>query len=472
MNRFIFPIFFGGILLIAAMCLMLFQQMQTEDVAKADGDNSDDKEISVEATPGGSQATTGMAFALKMMWEDLTGSATVRPKVSLKDLAPSDPEGWFAADYRTADGEEITQTKFSRNPIVKTGTNTLLEDFDDAANGVGNAIVRHYMRGSQRIAFLMYVPDQYNRNTVRGGMMAAISSNISFTSDIIGGGKTDIFALHHGVPFRQADPYSRSGSSGIKVPVDYRVFTADVGRVFIIKILTNASDAAVAEVMKAIPMADLIARLPEPDPHLLISTTFQTYTDDLPREAPAPTIARKAYLLVNTRLDYSVKSKRLLGSMVSGNFKSWEDVFDHHGTALSYPQEIRDLLGPIPELSPLEEVSYTAKGLLEGQTVWTDTEERILSAMWGVHRTAKERKDMDRYIKDGDVLADEVIRLIRLMPETYDAAAATSVALPESTVSASELVIRRGTKIGQGENTFGNCTIELGVRRCVVGGTE
>jgi len=132
MNRFIFPIFFGGILLIAAMCLMLFQQMQTEDVAKADGDNSDDKEISVEATPGGSQATTGMAFALKMMWEDLTGSATVRPKVSLKDLAPSDPEGWFAADYRTADGEEITQTKFSRNPIVKTGTNTLLEDFDDA----------------------------------------------------------------------------------------------------------------------------------------------------------------------------------------------------------------------------------------------------------------------------------------------------------------------------------------------------
>ena len=110
--------------------------------------------------------------------------------------------------------------------------------------------------------------------------------------------------------------------------MDYRVFTADVGRVFIIKILTNASDAAVAEVMKAIPMADLIARLPEPDPHLLISTTFQTYTDDLPREAPAPTIARKAYLLVNTRLDYSVKSKRLLDSMVSGNFKSWEDVFD------------------------------------------------------------------------------------------------------------------------------------------------
>lgn len=472
MNRFIFPIFFGGILLIAAMCLMLFQQMQTKDVAKADGDKSDDKELSVEAAPGGSQAGAGMAFALKMLWEDLTGSATVRPKVSLKDLAPSDPEGWFAADYRTADGEEITQTKFSRNPIAKTGTNSLLEDFDDAANGVGNAIVRHYMRGSQRIAFLMYVPDQYNRNTVRGGMMSVIASNMSFSMDGSGRRMTDIFALHHGVPFKERDPYSRSGSSGIKVPVDYRVFTADVGRVFMIKILTNASDAAVAEVMKAVPMGELIARLPEPDPHLLISTDFQTYTDDLPREAPAPTIARKAYLLVNTRLDYSEKSKRFLDSMVNGNTKTWEDVFKRHGTALSYPQEIRDLLGPMPELRPLEEVSYTAKALLEGQTVWTDTEERILNAMWGTHKSPKERKDIDRYIKDGDVLAGEVIRLIRLMPETYDAAAATAVALPKSSVSASELVIRRGTKIGQGENSFGNCSIELGVRRCVVGGTE
>ena len=301
-------------------------------------------------------------------------------------------------------------------------------------------------------------------------MMAAISENMSFSSS--SGTKTDVFALHHGVPFREASPYSRSGSSGIKVPVDYRVFNADVGRIFMIKILTNASDAAVADVMKAIPMGDLIARLPEPDPHLLISTDFQTYTDDLPREAPAPTIARKAYLLVNTRLDYSEKSKNMLDSMVRGQIKSWDDVYDRHGTALSYPQEIRDLLGPLPALPPSLEVRYTAKALLEGQTVWTDTEERILSAMSSSRGGAKERKDIDRYIKDGDVLADEVIRLIRLMPETYDAAAATAVALPESTVSASELVIRRGTKIGQGENTFGNCTIELGVRRCVVGGTE
>ena len=83
-----------------------------------------------------------------------------------------------------------------------------------------------------------------------------------------------------------------------------------------------------------------------------------------------------------------------------------------------------------------------------------------------------EREDVDRYLTDGEVLSEEVSALIRLLSQTYDAVAVTSPALAPSDVSASELVIRRGTKIGQGENTFGNCKIELGVRRCVVGGSD
>uniref|UniRef100_UPI0040470EEB hypothetical protein n=1 Tax=Yoonia sp. TaxID=2212373 RepID=UPI0040470EEB len=48
----------------------------------------------------------------------------------------------------------------------------------------------------------------------------------------------------------------------------------------------------------------------------------------------------------------------------------------------------------------------------------------------------------------------------------------TSPALAPSNVSATGLVIRRGTRIGQGENTFGYRKIELGVRRCMVGGSD
>ena len=136
MNRFIFPIFFGGILLIAAMALMLFQQMQTEEVAGA-GDKDDEK-VTVATAPSGGG---GMGFALQMMWEDLTGSTTVRPQVDISDLAPPDPEGWYATDYRTTDGEEITKATFSRSPIAKNSTNTILQRFDDAAQGKGLSLI-------------------------------------------------------------------------------------------------------------------------------------------------------------------------------------------------------------------------------------------------------------------------------------------------------------------------------------------
>lgn len=467
MNRFIFPIFFGGILLIAAMCLMLFQQMQSDTVAK-DGEEKDEK-VTVDAAPSGGGSAGGMTFALRMMWEDMTGAATVRPNVDISDLGPRDPEGWFAADYRTKDGEAITQSTFSRSPIAKNTTNSILQRFDDAAQGKGNAIVRSYLRGSQRIAFLMYVPDQFNSNTIRGGIMSTLSSNMSMDFGSSRSRRTDLFALHHGVQFKEASAFSKSVSTGTRVPVDYRVFNANVGGMFKIQILTNASDAAVAEVMRGIPMGALIAKLPEPDPHLLISTDFQTYTPELSREAPGPTIARRAYLLVNTRLDYSTSEKSLLDSMASGNVLGWHNVFERYGTLIGYDPEIVDLLGPLPELTIAETIEYTARALLKSGREWNDVEDRLLSRM--ASRSIQERKDADRHLDDGVVLSEDVIALVRMLPETYDAAAATAAVVVPAEISASELVIRRGTKIGQGE-TFGNCTIELGVRRCVVGATE
>lgn len=464
MNRFIFPIFFGGILLIAAMALMLFQQMQTEEVAGA-GDKDDEK-VTVAAAPSGGG---GMGFALQMMWEDLTGSTTVRPQVDISDLVPPDPEGWYATDYRTKDGEEITKATFSRSPIAKNSTNTILQRFDDAAQGKGNAIARSYLRGSQRIAFLMYVPDQFNTNTIRGGIMSSISNQMSMDFGSTGR-RTEVFALHNGVPIIEAAPFSKNVSSGTRVPVDYRVFNADVGGMFKIQILTNASDASVAEVLESVPMGELIAKLPEPEPQLLISTEFQTYTAELSREVPGPTVARRAYLLVKTRLDYSEDEKSMLNRMADGGIKSWDDAYERYGTLIGYAPEIVDLLGPLPALAPSLQIEYTARALTKTDREWNDTEDRILSGM--ARQRITQRKDVDRYLKDGEVLSEEVIALIRLLPQTYDAVAVTSPALAPSNVSASELVIRRGTKIGQGENTFGNCKIELGVRRCVVGGSD
>ncbi len=462
MNRFIFPILFGGILLVCIFGLMLFQQMGGEIVS--DGASADNSEIETENSRDGS----GIMFALQMMYEDMTGAAVVTPKIDVSGFVPEAPNGWFPTPYKNADGEAITQTTLSRGPIAKNATNTMLMQFDGLARGKGNGFAVTYKRGEQMIAYMMYVPDQFNSRTVRGGIMAAISSNMSAASF---GGSPDTFALHHGVPISAAPSYVRSQSSSENVPVDYRVFNANVGGMFKIKILTNSSYAAVAKVMQAIPMGALIAKLPEPEPHLLISTDFQTRDAELSAEVPvSPSIARRAYMMSKVRLDYSDLDTDLLDDIMDRRVRDWETAFEDHGTALGVEAEIRALLGEMPDLPPSLAVEYNARALKRMDRDWTDNEETILSKM--ARRQITERKHMERYLRDGEHISEEIITLINLLPETYDAASLEEPVIVESPISARDLVIRRGTKIGQGESTFGNCSIEHGVRRCVVGGLD
>jgi len=458
MNRIIVPALFGGILLVAVFCIMLFQQMTTADAQGAEGD---DKTAEVEMKP--SRGDSGLMVALQMMIADLTGSNTVSPDVDISDMTPEAPKGWFATPYVTADGEAITKARFSRSPIAKSTTNSILQQFDDAARGRGNAEVITMKRGKQMMAFLLYVPDQFNTRTVRGGIMASISASVgsmSFESP-------DVFALHHGVPFTQSKQFSKNVSSGAKIPVDYRVFGADVGGMFKIKILTNSSDAAVADLMNNVPVGMMIGMLPEPDPHLLVSTEFQTRSTDLSRDVPGPSVARRAYLLVKTRLDYTPEEKKILNKMVDGYIRTWDDVYEDHGSGIGISADILALLGDAPALHVSKRIEYDARAYLKMDREWSETEDRILSGM--ARQRIQARKDVARYLEDGEEIAEEVIALVRLLPEYYDAAAVQQTTLADSTITAKELVIRRGTSIGQGTSTFGNCKIELGVRRCTVG---
>ncbi|MDG1863124.1 MAG: hypothetical protein P8J02_07970 [Yoonia sp.] len=467
MNRFIFPILFGGILLVATFVLMLFQQM-SGDTETADADKP--KADNVEYANSGNDAAGGMMFALQMMWEDMSGQTTVKPKVDVLGFVPVAPTGWFETPYKTADGEAITQTSLVRTPIAKSSTNTMLMQFDALAQGKGNGFARTYRRGEQSMAFTLYVPDQFNERTIRGGIMAAVSSNMTYFGDF--GKSRDVFALHHGVPILEADGYVSSKGNEDDVPVDYRVFNGDVGGMFKFQILTNSSDAAVANLLRAVPVGEMIALLPDPEPHLLISADFQTRVPEPSTAIPeTPSIARRAYLVKKTRLDFSKNEQDFLHDMSRREIRSWEDVYEDYGTALAISPEIKSLLGPMPELTNSQKIEYTARAYLQTDREWTENEDDILGGM--SRQRIAERKDVDRYLKDGETLADDVIALINLLPETYDAAdASAQTALAESPVTARDLVIRRGTSIGQGEATFGNCKIELGVRRCVVGAVD
>ena len=241
---------------------------------------------------------------------------------------------------------------------------------------------------------------------------------------------------------------------------------------FKFQILTNSSDAAVANLLRAVPVGEMIALLPDPEPHLLISADFQTRVPEPSTAIPeTPSIARRAYLVKKTRFDFSKNEQDFLHDMSRREIRSWEDVYEDYGTALAISPEIKSLLGPMPELTNSQKIEYTARAYLQTDREWTENEDDILGGM--SRQRIAERKDVDRYLKDGETLADDVIALINLLPETYDVAdASAQTALAESPVTARDLVIRRGTSIGQGEATFGNCKIELGVRRCVVGAVD
>jgi len=465
MNKFIFPILFSGILLVAIFALMLFQQMN-KGTETAEGGKDKDKGGEIEYAAGGNDAAGGMALALRMMFEDLTGSTTVAPKVDVSGFVPVAPAGWLETPYKNEDGQAITETILSRGPIVKSSTNTMLMRFDALAQGKGNGWARTYKHGDQMVSLILYVPEQFNSRTVRGGIMAAISENMRGFDDF--GKSREIFALHHGVPIKEEAGYVSSSSSQDDVPIDYRVFNGDVGGMFKFQVLTNSSDAAVANVLRGLPVGEMIALLPEPEPHLLISAEFQTRDAEPSTDVPAsPSIARRAYLMSKTRLDFSSKENGFLNDLTRRNIMKWEDAFEDYGTAVAISPEIKGLLGPMPALTNSQMVEYTARAYRQSGRDWTPVEDSILNQM--ERRSATKYSDIERYLDNGEVISEDVIALIKLLPQTYDAAEASNQTdLVESPVTAKDLVIRRGTKIGQGENTFGNCSIELGVRRCVV----
>lgn len=454
MNRFIAPILFGSILLVCAIFIVVFQKMNPEMVST---DGATDSMV-LDTNPG---AGSGMMAAMQMMFNDMTGKTVLTPRIDIAGMEPAAPRGWFPTPYQTVDGEEITNTTLSRGPIVKDSTNTLLTRFDDAARGRGNAITVTYKRGEQLIAFMMRVPDQLNQNTVRGGMVAMIAQNMRGATDF--DGRSGPFALHHGVPIEEGRGYVSSPSSNDNVPVDFRVFTADVSGLFLITVLTNSSDAAVAAVLKGIPMGQLIGMLPEPEPHLLISAEFQTRDAEPSKIVPGPSIARRGYIMKKVRLDYTDTDLSLLNSIIKRDIRSWDDAFERYGTGIGISPDILALLGPLPALRTDLQIEYTARALRKTSRVWTDEEDDILEGM--SRRRIVDGDTLVRYIDDNPILSEEVIALINLLPQEF-----TETELPASDTTARVMVIRRGTKMAQGENTSSSCKIENGVRRCIIGG--
>lgn len=460
MNKLLLPVLMLGLVLIAIVGVSGFQRFS---VVTSVSDNTEIPSPSKAQT--GSKAS-GVATAITVLFQDITGSSVTKSNVAIVPLMPTAPRGWSVSDYQNADGEAIMQAEIIRSVVYKNSTNQLLLAFEGATKGRKNEAALTFTKDDQTVAFLLRANDQFNANTVRGGIMVAIQENVRSATDF--GETSDVFALHHGVPFTQADQVVSSMVGSDDIPVDFRVFTADIGGMFSIKIVTDGSDAAVAKVIEAIPMSALIAALPDPEPQLLVSAAFSTRDAVLSDEKPGPTIARKAYLIEKTRLNLSNRDKSMLGDMIDGDIKVWEDAFDEFGTALTIDPAILALLGPLPELTQPQYNAYSARAMLEMDDVWTDTDKRILSALANKRSPVVDQSGIGSYLSDGEAVSKDVIALISKLPEAAPEKIAEAVAT-ETPEVARDLVIRRGNKTGKGASTFGSCSIENGVRRCIVG---
>ena len=91
MNRFIVPVLFSGIALLAVCAFMAFQQFG--GVVRIAGP---DAETAGNQKTAGAKAS-GFAMALTSMFETATGQEVIKSNVALDPFMPAAPEGWDVA---------------------------------------------------------------------------------------------------------------------------------------------------------------------------------------------------------------------------------------------------------------------------------------------------------------------------------------------------------------------------------------
>ena len=233
-------------------------------------------------------------------------------------FAPAAPDGWTERPYDLADGTALTGKEIIRSTVSKSTTNSILLAYARDARAGEDAIAVTYENGDRKIAFRMRLLETFNERTIQGGIMASISDSLSAQAFTAGGGVTSgLFAKHDGIEVIEKPQYSRVTSSGGNVPVPYRTFEAKIGPYVEIQAITNAADADVAAIFSQIDMKTLNEMLPAPAPEYRAGVGWLVAaTEPLSTEPPGPTLAAKAYDILNDGRIHSDDDADLMSLMV------------------------------------------------------------------------------------------------------------------------------------------------------------
>lgn len=367
---------------------------------------------------------------------------------SLQSVTITQPAGWDAAPYQTADGEAITGTAFDPAPALATTTNDILFAFESARLGNQDGVAMTYRYGDEMIALRMQVMPFVPRRMSLAERIGGAAPEVEETP------APDIFGSLEAVPFYLNPRHSTIEGTDVPVPVNYRYLTATVGdpaaaETVAISILTNSSDAALAALLDGFDLAGVNDRLPEPSSDVLAGLGFVPRAEgplsDVP---PRPTPAYRAMAMLNEGRPLDQLNQQLVTQIATF------EITDMAGLLVNYPslEVIRsDVLQLMEDGSAENSARAYARLMANSGRAWNSHEYYVLSE---VGKPGTSQQSLSAYLANGYDIAPEVLALVARLPET-------GVALPLDD-SAAPPAVRRGFSAQ-------TCTLQNGVRRCVVG---
>ncbi|WP_322890200.1 MULTISPECIES: hypothetical protein [unclassified Yoonia] len=368
---------------------------------------------------------------------------------SLQSVTITPPAGWDAAPYQTADGEAISGAPFDPAPVAATTTNDILFAFESARLGNNDGVATTFRSGDEMIALRMQTVTFVPRRTSFAERLGYASAKTEPAPAL------EVFGSLEAVPFHVSPRQSSVDGSAVPVPVNYRYLTATVGDPEVadtvaISILTNSSDAALAALLDGFDLAAVNDRLPQPSGDVLAGLGF------VPRAAgplsdapPRPTPAYRAMAMLNDGKPLDPLNQQLVTRIATF------EITDMAGLLVNYPSldVIRgDVLQLLEDGSAENAARANARLMANSGRAWNSHEYYVLSE---VGKPGTSQQSLAAYLANGYEIAPEVLALVARLPETGVASAADETGARPA---------------AQGGFSVQTCTLQNGVRRCVVGG--
>jgi hypothetical protein len=387
-----------------------------------------------------------IVFVFKIVWDEHVFQQR------LVSIEISAPDGWDAVPYVTAHGETIVGEPLAAADAPATTTQRILRGLDTVNSDATKGAVQSFVSGDEIIVMRMvFGPHRPKGNSIFDQLSQASPSESAPNPDV------EVAKLR-GIALMVKPRQSAVPGSDRPEPVNYRRFfmrfgDQEIDEVLDVTLISNASDAAVADALMHVDFARANGLLPTPDPTFAQSAGIVT-PDQQPLSTmpPPPSRAFAAAGMLDQGDDLGDPWMGVLEQIKYTEIADWGNL-----TAL-YPDEIAQIPMTLFELlddgSSENAARYSAARMRASDRTWNNHEHFILGKIVNPEST---QADFEDYLAGTPDVADDVMALVLQLPQT-----GTAAAVPVET--------RTGS---QGANTIlrsGECRTVNGIRSCTVGG--